>query len=153
MILKSNKPTPQWKMIVSLLFAITFRPPIPGEKMNDNQTIFTHPLSLHILALALIFLGLTNQALGNPMIEEDAEHKLVTLSDGDGQLTLRLNYNNGCILDRVIVRGRSVATTAGSFTGICASNQWFSSGTATGVNVNVGEKMITVEPVPKVAVF
>lgn len=52
------------------------------------------------------------------MIHLDAEQKLVTLSDGQGQLALRLNYNGGCVLDQVIVRGREVAAESGVASGI-----------------------------------
>jgi hypothetical protein len=39
-------------------------------------------------------------------VHQDAERKVVTLTDGQGNLALRLNYDGRCVLDQVIVRGR-----------------------------------------------
>lgn len=58
-------------------------------------------------------------------IHQDAERKWVTLADGQGQLTLRLNYDGRCVLDQVIVRGREVAAESGAASGIRADGQWF----------------------------
>lgn len=63
-------------------------------------------------------------ASGQGMIHLDAEQKLVTLSDGQGQLVLRLNYDGRCILDRVIVRGREVAAESGVASGVRVDGQW-----------------------------
>jgi hypothetical protein len=41
-------------------------------------------------------------------ITHDAARKLITLADGDGSLILRLNYDHGCFLRQVTVRGREV---------------------------------------------
>ncbi|MGA2557886.1 MAG: hypothetical protein ABSG04_16575, partial [Verrucomicrobiota bacterium] len=58
-------------------------------------------------------------------IHQDAERKWVTLADGQGQLTLRLNYDRRCVLDQVIVRGREVAAETGVASGIRVDGQWF----------------------------
>src|SRR5580692_4864107 len=66
-------------------------------------------------------------------IHQDVERKLVTLADGQGQLTLRLSYDGRCVLDQVIVRGREVAAETGVFSGVRMDGQWFTtrSGIAT----------------------
>lgn len=58
-------------------------------------------------------------------IHQDVERKQVTLADGQGQLVLRLNYDGRCVLDQVIVRGRSVAAESGVVSGIRVDDQWF----------------------------
>ena len=58
-------------------------------------------------------------------ISLDAERKLITLVDGQGQLALRLNYDDRCVLDQVIVRGREVAANSGVSSGICTDGHWF----------------------------
>ncbi|HXR08963.1 MAG TPA: hypothetical protein VN765_16610 [Candidatus Acidoferrum sp.] len=58
-------------------------------------------------------------------IHQDAERKWVTLADGQGQLTLRLNYDGRCVLDQVFVRGREVAAETGVASGIRVDGQWF----------------------------
>lgn len=57
-------------------------------------------------------------------INQDAGRKLVTLTDGQGQLVLRLHYDGCCILDQVIVRGREVVAESGVASGICVDGQW-----------------------------
>jgi hypothetical protein len=59
-------------------------------------------------------------------VHQDAEHKVVTLADGQGNLVLRLNYDGRCVLDQVLVRGRQVAADAGVGSGLCLDGQWFS---------------------------
>jgi hypothetical protein len=84
-------------------------------------------------------------ASGQEAIHLDAEHKLVTLVDGQGQLTLRLNYDGRCVLDQVIVRGREVAAESGVASGIRVDGQWFTtmSGIAT-PGVAVDKDTLTV---------
>ena len=64
-------------------------------------------------------------ASGQGTIHLDAERKLVTLADGQGQMVLRLNYDDRCVLDQVIVRGREVAAESGVVSGIRVDGQWF----------------------------
>jgi len=63
-------------------------------------------------------------AFGNGTIRQDVDQKTVTLTDGQGQLTLRLNYAGRCALDEVIVRGREVAAPAGVSSSVCLAGQW-----------------------------
>jgi len=70
-------------------------------------------------------------AAGNGTIRHDAGQNAVTLTDGQGQLTLRLNYAGRCVLDQVVVRGREVAAPAGVVSGICLAGQWLT--TRTGI--------------------
>jgi hypothetical protein len=94
--------------------------------------------------LTLIYVSICASAFGSLGIVHDAQQKLVTVSDGLGQLRLRLNYSTGCVLDRVTVRGREVAAEAGIGTGIQMDGEWFTSKTTTGVTVKVGENTATV---------
>lgn len=59
-------------------------------------------------------------------IKHDPEQKLATLSDGRGEIVVRLNYDRRCVLDQVIVRGREVVAESGAATGIRLAGQWFS---------------------------
>jgi hypothetical protein len=76
----------------------------------------------------------------------DAEHKTATLADGQGNLTLRLNYDGRCVLDRVAVRGREVTAESGVSSGICLDGKWFTtrSGIAT-PQVVAGKDCLTVK--------
>ena len=69
------------------------------------------------------------------MVVDDPGQKLVTISDGDGQLTLRLNYNSGCLLDQINVRGKNVTANIGACTGIQIGNEWLTTRTSTDVRV------------------
>lgn len=83
-------------------------------------------------------------AAGQESIHQDPERKLITLSDGQGQLILRLNYDGRCILDKVIVRGREVAGDSGVCTGIRTGGQWFTTESITTPDVAVGKDTLTV---------
>lgn len=83
-------------------------------------------------------------AKSGPLIVNDPDHKLVTLSDGDGQLTLRINYNSGCRLDELKVRGRAVLANSGAFTGIRISDKWINSKDAPDAKVKVAGNTLTV---------
>jgi hypothetical protein len=58
-------------------------------------------------------------------INQDFQRNVITLTDGRGQLVLRLNYDHRCVLDQVIVRGRPVAVESGVATGIQVNDKWF----------------------------
>jgi hypothetical protein len=77
-------------------------------------------------------------------IHLDAEQKLATLADGQGQLALRLNYKDGCILDQVIVRGREVAAESGVASGIRVDGQWFTTRSMAAPQVAVHKNILTV---------
>ncbi len=61
-----------------------------------------------------------------PAIDHNVQHKRVTLSDGTGNLVVRLNYDGRCVLDRVSVGNREVIRDD---TGVCSAikvnGQWF----------------------------
>ena len=78
-----------------------------------------------LLLAAWLVKGASVLAAGPGTIHQDAERKLVTLADGQGQLALRLNYDGRCVVDQVIVRGREVAAESGVASGICMDGQWF----------------------------
>ncbi len=72
-------------------------------------------------------------------IHLDAEKKLATLTDGQGHLALRLNYDGRCVLDQIVVRGREVAAESGVASGVCMDGQWFTTRT------NIVTPLVTVE--------
>jgi hypothetical protein len=80
------------------------------------------PLASSLSAL-VIFLGLLGPAAA--AIQQDKIQKTVTLSDEAGDLSLRLNYDNQCVLDQVTVRGRQVMGGSGAASGIQMSGRWF----------------------------
>lgn len=72
-------------------------------------------------------------------VEQNKVAKTVSISDEKGQLSLRLNYSNGCVVDQIAVRGRQVSGAAGATSGIQVGGQWFttrSSGQTPRVNVS-----------------
>jgi hypothetical protein len=78
----------------------------------------------------LIFMYGLNAFASDPVpaqgsIHLDTKHKLVTLTDSRGDLTLRLNYDGRCVLDQVFVRGSQVASDSGIYTGIRTNDEWF----------------------------
>lgn len=98
---------------------------------------------LQVLVLGLS-LGSTQTVLGQGTIHQDTDRKLVTLSDGQGRLVLRLNYDGRCILDQVIVRGREVTGASGVCTGIRTNGQWFTTKHIATPSVAVGKDTLTV---------
>ena len=63
----------------------------------------------------------------SPLIH-DIANKTITLSDSQGNLMLRLNYSGGCIIDKVIVKGREVTGDGNIvFSGIRFGDQLLSS--------------------------
>jgi len=84
-----------------------------------------------LLLVAWLLTGASGMAAGRGTIHLDADRKLVTLADGQGQLALRLNYDGRCVLDQIIVHGREVAAESGVASGIRVDGQWFT--TKTGI--------------------
>jgi hypothetical protein len=92
----------------------------------------THRNWLAFLLLAVWLSGdIFVRAAGTGAIHQDAERKTVTVTDGQGGLALRLNYDSRCVLDQVQVRGREVAAESGVATGVRSDGKWFT--TRTGI--------------------
>jgi hypothetical protein len=73
----------------------------------------------HVLFFAcLISIAAAGRAIAAPQIRHDTQKKCVTMTDGQGALTLRLRYDGRCVLDRVAVRGQEVVSAA---TGVYSS--------------------------------
>jgi hypothetical protein len=99
------------------------------------------------LVFSLIFGSMiyaANPAPGPGSIQLDAERKLATLSDGQGDLVLRLNYDGRCTLDQVIVRGREVVGDSGVCTGVRTNGQWFTTHNIATPEVAVDKDTLTV---------
>ena len=78
-------------------------------------------------------------------IIQNAGKKTISITDGQGQLALRLNYDHRCVLDQVIVRGRQVVAESGVASGIRFNGQWFKTtgGIAT-PDISIRKKLLTV---------
>ncbi len=101
-------------------------------------------LSVFLVLVSAFMVCSANSASGQGSIHQDKEQKLVTLSDGQGQLVIRLNYNGRCVLDQVIVRGREVADDSGASTGVRMDGQWFSTKNIATPDAAVGKNTLTV---------
>ncbi|HTB82632.1 MAG TPA: hypothetical protein VK742_03175 [Candidatus Sulfotelmatobacter sp.] len=98
-----------------------------------------------ICLLEFVFLTcFTIPAFSQAVIHQDSEHKLVTLSDGQGQLALRLNYDGRCVLDQVIVRGRETVGDSAVYTGVRQAGRWFTTTKITTPVVSAGKDTVTV---------
>jgi len=117
----------------------------PGQKGRIKAYFenWRRMLTYSLLGLGLIICSI-NQAAGQERVHQDSQHKFVTLSDGTGQLALRLNYDGRCILDQVIVRGRQVAADTGISTGVRADARWFNTGKIATPGISVGRDTLTV---------
>jgi hypothetical protein len=100
----------------------------PREIKVPGRYRFGNPFAFLLLTLWLAF-GSPVPVCGQGTIQLDAASKLATLTDGRGQLALRLNYDGRCVLDQVIVRGREVASDSGVFSGIRVDGRWFTTRT------------------------
>jgi len=92
--------------------------------------------------------GASALADGHEAVHQDAERKEVTLTDGQGNLGLRLNYDGRCVLDQVTVRGRQVVAESGVYSGIRLDGQWFT--TRTGIatpTILAGRNTLTVKDI------
>jgi len=113
----------------------------PGRSQFDCWTGF-------LLLAAWLVSGASVLAVEHAAIHQDAERKLVTLADGQGQLVLRLNYDGRCVLDQVIVRGRQVAAESGVSDGMLVDGQWLT--TRSGIptpKVVVGKDTLAVKDI------
>lgn len=103
---------------------------------------------LHFPAVLLLVFTATcissNSVSGQQLIHQDLQQKSVMLSDAQGQLILRLNYDGRCTLDQVIVRGRNVVGSSGACTGIRAGGQWFTTEDIASPRVVAGKDTVTV---------
>ena len=61
-------------------------------------------ITLILLNLLILNISAFSQKI-SPIVH-DKNKKMITLSDSSGNLIVRLNYSNGCILDKIIVKGR-----------------------------------------------
>ena len=58
-------------------------------------------------------------------VAQDKLSQTITMADAHRNLSLRLNYGHGCVLDQVVVDGREVISAAtGVYTGIESGGQW-----------------------------
>lgn len=82
--------------------------------------------TLILLNLLILNIAVFSQKI-SPIVH-DKNKKMITLSDSSGNLILRLNYSNGCMLDKIIVKGNEVLGNGNAaYSGIRSGNQSFSS--------------------------
>lgn len=98
-----------------------------------------------LMAGVWLFGAAAGAASETPSVIHDPAQKFVMLSDEAGDLRLRLNYQVGCVLDQLQMRGREVAAPAGGFTGIRHGATWHDSRQAPQVKVQVGHKTVVVK--------
>ncbi|HWQ90923.1 MAG TPA: hypothetical protein VN673_04575, partial [Clostridia bacterium] len=84
-----------------------------------------------VLVLVLLFVR-NGYGARSHTVQHDIPKATVTMADGQSNLVLRLNLNDRCVIDRMIVRGRDVgAPGLAAYTGVCVSNQWHTSSALT----------------------
>ncbi len=95
--------------------------------MIAPSTAFRSLLISFFIIPATIGLSRSTTAGAKGTVSIDPSGRFVTLADGQSNLVLRLNLEQGCKLDHVRVRGREVlSAVSGVYSGIKVSNQWFS---------------------------
>lgn len=99
---------------------------------------------IFLFAVTVLVQSMPAEAEGAGTIQADDSKKVVTLVDGQGDLALRLNYDNRCILDEVIVRGREVVAASGVCTGIREHGQSFSTRDIATPVVSARENTLTI---------
>jgi hypothetical protein len=120
------------------------RPRRAGGTLAVNGPIgLCGAMALLILATFLLA-AISAHASGTGTIQVDSSQKLVTLSDGHGDLVLRLNYHSRCTLDQVVVHGRQVAADSGVFTGIRENGRWFTTRNVPAPVVSARKDTLTV---------
>ncbi|BDI31938.1 hypothetical protein CCAX7_39890 [Capsulimonas corticalis] len=98
-----------------------------------------------VLGAALAFLEGAAHAGGQGAVRQDADRKVVTMTDGQGDLSLRLRYDGKCMLDQITVRGRQVAGADGVADGVRIDGQWYTTRTGgASPNVAAGKNTLTV---------
>lgn len=98
-----------------------------------------------VILVAILLSSVAVQGAETGAIQVDANRKLITLVDGNGQLALRLNYDGRCVLDSVVVRGREVVAASGVFSGISIDGQNFNTRSAIATpNIEVIKNTLTV---------
>ena len=127
-------------------------------RLTQNPRGFVNPLKfilqmarvILLVAISVPFVGSMASLAGGSegTIEVDTNHMQATLADGEGNLKLRLNYDQRCILDRVIVRGRQVAAESGVRSGVRIAGQWYTTETlASGPKVAAGKDRLVVSDI------
>lgn len=77
--------------------------------------------------LVTLLAGAAGAAGAPPQVVHDPANQAITIADGGRALTLRLRYQDRCVLDQVRVGGRNVmATNSGAWTGVRVGGQWHS---------------------------
>ncbi len=98
-----------------------------------------------VIVVAALLSARSLEAATSGSIRQDADGKSVEMTDGTGQLALRLSYDGRCVLNRVTVRGRQVVAKTGVFSGFRQGEDWFTTkqGIAT-PKVSIGTDAVTV---------
>ncbi len=77
-------------------------------------------------------------AKDSSLIIQNSASKTIFLSDSSGKIALRINYSDGCRIDKLMVNGKNTLAESGAFTAIQPNDRLFSS------------KLPGVQPVVKV---
>lgn len=96
------------------------------------------------ISVLAAFAGSFTACFGASQITHDAVHHIVTISDGGGELALRINCGKGCTLDQVKVRGRDVSTNTCTVTGICIGDDWLTSENSQQPEIKINGDTVTL---------
>ena len=125
-----------------------FRAPIPLSKFRQIRRARQKALILMALPVCS---GIMNGATGPPvpLVVHDAQRKTVSLSDGSGNLQIRLRYDGPCALDRVSVCGRIVVSRPPGVvsTALVRGKAWSSAKTLRQPQVTVTDSSVTVSEI------
>lgn len=82
-------------------------------------------------------------------IINDTTNKIVIISDGNGQLTLKLDYNSKCLMKEVWVKGRQVLSVYGASSAIRTTDgTWYTTrNSITSPTVNVSGNVVTLSSI------
>lgn len=112
--------------------------------INQAQNILFKSHTFYIFVCMITFQTLE---VSGQLISHDKNNGIVTIQSGEGQLKFRLNYNEGCYLDRVEVRGKQVIDTKkGVSSSIRVNEKWYSSrDQSKQPNIKVKENSISIK--------
>ena len=81
---------------------------------------------------------------GAQQVTLNADRNVAMISDGRGELTLRIDCRGGCAVDQIKVRDRNVASNVDTFTGIRVGDEWFTSKNSHQPEIKISSNTVTL---------